>query len=464
MTTPQATKDQGKSSDDEYEGEKNQKMLEEGSGDVFEKNLKFETKNEPSTCRQNKYKMKKHMSTRILNNLIGESDDCHQGYDEKKKGYDREEQIVREAPSQKIERDSSSNFVCYRAAKKLMGDNYDRHEVKFAFFALVLIALNTGFMNGTCMSGHLFESDNQLIPYHKQHQMIAGYAGAITKTAYGLTISDWDGFEYHSFMVLSYMLGAFISGIMSPFATPYTIEPHFGPSLFIGFLCLLIASLLAFNDKYADDKYAAYMFYLVVCANGIQQAVASIYSANLIRCTITGAVTDIALVIGQALRGQYKGIERGIILSIMIFFYWLGSLLGHFAAPRLKGYTLMFSAALFLICAVSFPVFLFFQLGIDMHQAVLGTWKWNEVAKVMKSIVKEDGVQITKQGFFDLFDEIDADHTGEIDTDELIEGLKKLCLKLSPYEMQSIFRFIDKNGDGRIDRNEWTEEVAKLFD
>merc|ERR1711933_522622 len=136
--------------------------------------------------------------------------------------------------------------------------------------------------------------------------------------AYDLIHTYRDGMRYDSFLVLSYMFGAFISGIMSPFATPYIIGPQFGPSLFLGFVCLLIASLLAICTK----DYASYIFYLVVCANGIQQAVASLYSANLIRCTITGAVTDIALVVGQAFRGQYKSIERGIILSVMTFFYW----------------------------------------------------------------------------------------------------------------------------------------------
>jgi len=353
-------------------------------------------------------------------------------------------------------------------AKKLMGENYNKNEVTFAGFALVVIALNTGFMNATCMSGHLFDggSENTVGPYHGNTQMVAGFAGSITSSALDLTQASWDGLRYNSFLILSYMFGAVISGIMSPFATPYVILPYYGPSLFIGFLCLLIASQLSMwqdGDGRIQDEYAAYIFYLVVCANGIQQAVASIYSANLIRCTITGAITDIGIVIGQALRGQYKSLERGIVLSTMIFFFWVGSLLGHFTAPRLKGNTLVISAAIFFICAASFPIFLCLQLGINLHKAVFGTWKLKNVKKAMKSIENVNGTEITKQEFMDLFDDLDFDHTGDIDHDKLIDGLMKLCVKLTPHEFKMIFELADKDGDGKIDRDEWNHTVSILF-
>merc|ERR1712232_303336 len=93
--------------------------------------------------------------------------------------------------------------------------------------------------------------------------------------------------------------------------------------------------------------------------------------------------------------------------------------------------------------------------GIQVHKALLGTWKMKKVEKAMKSMVKEDGTKFTKQEFMDLFDQVDYDHNGEVDYDELIGGLMKLSVKLTPYEFKMIFEIADKDQDGKIDRDEW---------
>ena len=49
------------------------------------------------------------------------------------------------------------------------------------------------------------------------------------------------------------------------------------------------------------------LFYFAAVANGIQNGVTSTYSANLIRTShLTGTSTDIGLIFGQMLRGNWK--------------------------------------------------------------------------------------------------------------------------------------------------------------
>jgi hypothetical protein len=116
---------------------------------------------------------------------------------------------------------------------------------------------------------------------------VAGLSGLYTASA--LVLAGHDGPEkrieygHFTFLILSYMLGSFIAGLISPDAIPYQIEPRFGPPFLIGALCLSVASVIAALEV-GDVNY---IFYFAAAANGIQNGVASIYSANLIRCSLT---------------------------------------------------------------------------------------------------------------------------------------------------------------------------------
>ena len=96
------------------------------------------------------------------------------------------------------------------------------------------------------------------------------------------------------------------------------------------------------------------LFYFAAMANGIQNGMTSMYSANLIRTThLTGTSTDIGLIIGQMLRGNWKNYWKFKVLVGLATFFWLGGFISFYSASWLMSWSLWFSAALFLMIGVT---------------------------------------------------------------------------------------------------------------
>lgn len=338
---------------------------------------------------------------------------------------------------------------------KLFGDDYNMQEVYFVLFAACLIALNSGFVNGATMSGLLI-GDVAATSRNPDSQMVAGFAGAYTNTATALVGQQWEKFAYNTWIIASYMFGSFIAAMICPHAKPYIIEPRYGPTFMIGGTFLLAASLLAVNEK-----QSRYIFFLVTASNGIQNGIASIYSANLIRCTLTGATTDIAIVIAQALNGNYKGFPRGCVLSMVVFFFWFGGIIAFWGVREFTTYTLLINAALFYMCGFTLVFYLVKEVGVSFRDALFGTWQWK---KVLKKLDTSDG-DLTKEKLIQIFDDIDAagDCSGDIDLDELVFGLKKANVNMKDHEMRTLFRAADEDGDGVISRDEWESLANKVL-
>jgi len=337
---------------------------------------------------------------------------------------------------------------------KLFGDDYNINEAKFILFACCLIALNSGFVNATCLSGFLIEGEGS--PGNPKDHMVAGFAGSYTNTSIGLADTNGVKYLYNLWILLSYMFGSFISAMICPHAKPFVIEPNYGPTFWIGGTMLLAASLLAMNGY-----PSRYIFFLVVCSNGIQNGIASIYSANLIRCTLSGATTDIAIVIAQMINGNYKGSAKGSVLGLICFFFWFGGIIGWFGARYFTVYTLFINAIIFYMCGLVLVVYVMKEFDVSFYGAVTGTWKWKQVLKKLNT---DDG-DLTKEKLMKIFDDIDADGdgSGDLDCEELIFGLKKAKVVMRSYEMNALFRAADENGDGSVTRDEWQALADKIL-
>jgi hypothetical protein len=117
---------------------------------------------------------------------------------------------------------------------------------------------------------------------------------------------DFREFGFQSNIILSYMMGAFIAGLVTPNATPYRIEPTYGPTFLVGGVFLLISSILA-----ALEFSGSYIFFFAAAANGVQNGIASIYSANR------------------------KNLSKGLVLVLIVLCsFWLGGLVSFYATSR----------------------------------------------------------------------------------------------------------------------------------
>mmetsp|Transcript_43305 Transcript_43305/g.104675 ORF Transcript_43305/g.104675 Transcript_43305/m.104675 type:complete len:275 (+) Transcript_43305:348-1172(+) len=191
------------------------------------------------------------------------------------------------------------------AISKLMGDDYSTHEAAFVLFVGALISFNTGYVNGSCLSG--------LISPNNTKTSVTGLTTKYSTSALHLANSEFQDASIQFSLIGSYFLGAFLSGLVTPKATPYRIEPTYGPTFLIGGIFLTAASIL--SAKGVGDTY---IFCFAAAAAGIQNGIASIFSANLIRCSLTGSTTDIAITLGQVIRGNRKQLRKSMVLLMIV--------------------------------------------------------------------------------------------------------------------------------------------------
>lgn len=356
------------------------------------------------------------------------------------------------------------NKYVYTYMDKLFKDNYEKKEALYVLIGAVIIALNTGFINGVCMSPY-FLVDGSLSAIgviDKDTQGVSGTGGSFTQAARFLADSDeenrWAQLSYFSFLILSYIFGSFIVGIITPRAHKHILEPTYGPTFFIAALFLLAASLFASNQL-----PSRFIFYFSTAALGVQNGIASIYSANLIRCTLTGTSTDLGLIFAQALRGNFEKFIRGTLIAIIVTNYWIGGIVAVPIVRDINEKALFISVALFVLLGFLCLGYTVKELGVSVKDALFGTWSWKDV---LDGLFKDDETDHDVEDFMALFDTVDYDKSGSIDADELKNGLKAAHskIKLSDFRLKALMRAADTNHDNCIDREEWgvlAKQVAK---
>jgi uncharacterized membrane protein YoaK (UPF0700 family) len=126
--------------------------------------------------------------------------------------------------------------------------------------------------------------------------------------------------------ILSVMAGACIASLLNPNAIAFELGPKFGPTFLVAALLMSVGAVFASMD--AESRME---FYFTAMANGVQNGMSSLYSANLLRTThLTGTTTDIGLLIGASLRGNRVNEWKLWILIGLAVSFWTGSLVGFY--------------------------------------------------------------------------------------------------------------------------------------
>ncbi|KAL7550917.1 hypothetical protein ACHAWF_014119 [Thalassiosira exigua] len=322
-------------------------------------------------------------------------------------------------------------------------------EASFVFAVGLLLSLNSGYINGLCLSGMLTEGGS-----HKQS--VSAFTGTYTKSGLALANGEVKLFGFEFSLILAFIGGAMVSGAMNPKAIPHKLVPSYGPTFCLGSLCMVAAAIAAMLHPEGRTLY-----YFSAMANGIQNGMTSTYSANLIRTShLTGTSTDIGLIMGQMLRRNFKNFWKFKVLVGLASSFWLGGLISFYSASAFLSKSLWFSAALYLTIGLTHVTFVVTTQKVSFVQAFFGTWKWDVVLERMATSLNEGGgskalTEMTPEQVDCVFDKIDADGSGEIDADELKVALEEMGIKLTKKNIELMIAVVDENGDGVVDREEF---------
>jgi PAS domain S-box-containing protein len=322
-------------------------------------------------------------------------------------------------------------------------------EAYFVFALGLLLSLNSGYINGLCLSGLLTEGGSA-------RQGVSAFTGTYTKSGLALAGGDPKLFGFEFTLILSFIGGATVAGLLNPKAIPHKLTPSYGPTFLLGSLCMIAAALAA--ALHPDGRA---LYYFAAMANGIQNGMTSTYSANLIRTThLTGTSTDIGLIMGQMMRGNWKNLWKFKVLCGLATSFWLGGLISFYSASAFLSNSLWFSAGLFLSIGLTHLIFVVVTQKVSFVQAMLGNWKWDKVLQQMASSVNKGSgstalSDLTPEQVDQVFDEIDDDQSGEIDAEELYHALNKMGIKITMKCVGQMISVVDENDDGVIDREEF---------
>jgi len=118
---------------------------------------------------------------------------------------------------------------------------------------------------------------------------------------------------------------------------------------------LLIACLLEVYEQH--DKYLFFVF--ASMAMGIQNAITTTYSGNIIRTTaVTAPCTDVGIQFGRYLKGDSSELWKLFMLVPLILGFCIGSIAAGAAEPRWGRYSLVFSVMFFAILVLVYFVFI----------------------------------------------------------------------------------------------------------
>ena len=347
-------------------------------------------------------------------------------------------------------------------------------ECLFVVITGQLLAFNAGYINGACLSGWLMKNGRK--------QAVASLTGAYTGSALLLVDGNVTDFGFQVCMILSFTFGAFLSGLLTPKATPYRIEPTYGPTFCLGGLILLGSSLLAAfhsNSTSMSAHWADFVFYLAAMANGIQNGMSSIYSGNLIRSThLTGTSTDIGIFAGQLVRGNTQNNWKLLVLVALALSFWVGGVVSFYATQHFTSSSLLFNAVLFIGVGAMLVAFLVHEHSISVVQAIMGTWQWKRALHKLSSHIDNAAADemgntsesshwfsnctTKKDRLLALFHIVDADDSGNIAPDELINALLATGYTVCMKDIQAMIKYADKDGDGEISLEEWRLIVNEI--
>ena len=150
----------------------------------------------------------------------------------------------------------------------------------------------------------------------------------------------FDGFVFLVY-ILSFLGGAFVSGLLMELTSGKKIENFFLPVILESAILVCIAILA---EALSGDLIACSLLF----AMGLQNALVTKISRAIVRTThLTGLFTDLGIELSQLLFKKDKHLQKTVMLRLnIILFFFLGGLAGGFFYSRIQLYSLSLAAGL----------------------------------------------------------------------------------------------------------------------
>lgn len=299
-------------------------------------------------------------------------------------------------------------------------------EHSFVLLAGLLLSFNAGYVNGCCLSGLLQEG---------QGVGVSAVTGAYTQAGLALGSGNFLKCISNLQIILCFMGGSALSGIIQPHPVPNRVSQGYGPTFLLGSILLGISATLA-NTRPESRAF----LYFAALANGLQNAMSSMYTANLIRSThMSGISSDMGLFLGQMIRGNFTNTWRFIVLASLSSFFLLGGAISYHAVMRFKSVALIFNACLFAAVGLGCIEYTSYTKKISLWTAATGNWSWKVNDTPSKSTLRK------------MFASHDKNQKGYLNIDEFSALLSEAGINMSDFGLRQVFHSTSENGRMSLD-------------
>jgi uncharacterized membrane protein YoaK (UPF0700 family) len=206
--------------------------------------------------------------------------------------------------------------------------------VEYGAFILALVA---GLINSIGLLGF-------------KHQSISHLSGTASQLGTGIINADLLEILHLIFILLSFVIGAAISGF---YLRSGAIKLGRNYS---GLLCVEAVFLFCSMYFLLDDSL--YGHYLASAACGLQNALVTTYSGAVIRTThVTGIFTDLGIMLGAKLRGDPFDRRKALLFILIILGFVTGGSIGAYLFNFLTFFALAIPAGICLLLALSYSIY-----------------------------------------------------------------------------------------------------------
>jgi uncharacterized membrane protein YoaK (UPF0700 family) len=206
--------------------------------------------------------------------------------------------------------------------------------VEYGSFVLAMVA---GLINSVGLLGF-------------KHQSISHLSGTATLLGTGFVNSTFSDAFHLIFILLSFVVGAAISGYFLR-GGALKLGRNYSGLLYLEALFLLTA--VYFLTKGSFNGH-----YLASAACGLQNALATTYSGAVVRTThLTGIFTDLGIMLGAQIRGEEFDRRKALLFILIITGFIFGAAVGAYLFNALSFKALFVPAGICLTLALSYSLY-----------------------------------------------------------------------------------------------------------